>query len=458
MSKRKIPVEKNQNYRAVVEDYTHEGWGVAKIEGYPIFIEGAMEGEEVTFKAFKSGKSFAQGRLTDIHQASPDRVPIQDPVYAQTGTMDLAHMSYPAQLKFKQGQVENALRKIGNLTEVQVQETLGMESPYRYRNKAQVPVRADNQGHLVTGAFRKKSHDLIPIEDFLIQDPVIDQTIIQVRQILEKYGIKAYDDQKNTGHIRHILVRRGHFTGDIMVVLVTRTPKLPHKQEIVGDLEATVAQLVSVVQNINPKKTNLVLGRKSQVLYRQDSYRDRVLNLEFNISHQSFFQVNSKQTEALYRTAIDLADIQAGDQIVDAYCGIGTLTLSLAKEADQVYGVEVVPQAVSDAIKNADLNQIKNVHFVQAKAEKWLVDQAKVGMHADLIFVDPPRKGLDSAFIEAAIQVRPRQIVYISCNPGTLARDLNKFTEAKYQLTQVQPIDMFPQTHHVETVVLMTRK
>lgn len=456
--KRNIPVKKNKQYTEKIIDYTHEGLGVAKVDGYPIFIEEAMVDELVTFKVVKTGKNFGFGIVKDILEANKERVDPIGKVYSQTGTMDLQHMSYAAQLAFKKERVQEAIRKIGHIEDVDVKDTIGMNFPYEYRNKAQVPLREDGYGNLYTGFFRKRSHDVVPIDNFVIQHPAIDEAIITVRNILEEFGIRGYVEENHRGDIKHILVRRGQFTKEVMITLVSRTKNLRYKEEITKRIVDEVPNVVSVVRNINIKRTNVILGRDFEVLYGEDAYTDTLFNLTFKISHQSFFQVNSIQTEKLYQTAIDYADLSRNDIVIDAYSGIGTMTLVAAQKARQVYGIEVVKSAVKNAKENAKLNNIDNVTFEVGKAEEWMVNQAKKGLEIDVMIVDPPRKGLDKTFINAALETSPKRIVYVSCNPSTLARDLKLFTEGGYELKKVQPVDMFPQTYHVECVVLMEKK
>ena len=456
--KRNIPVKKNKQYTEKIIDYTHEGLGVAKVDGYPIFIEEAMVDELVTFKVVKTGKNFGFGIVKDILEANKERVDPIGKVYSQTGTMDLQHMSYAAQLAFKKERVQEAIRKIGHIEDVDVKDTIGMNFPYEYRNKAQVPLREDGYGNLYTGFFRKRSHDVVPIDNFVIQHPAIDEAIITVRNILEEFGIRGYDEENHRGDIKHILVRRGQFTKEVMITLVSRTKNLRYKEEITKRIVDEVPNVVSVVRNINIKRTNVILGRDFEVLYGEDAYTDTLFNLTFKISHQSFFQVNSIQTEKLYQTAIDYADLSRNDIVIDAYSGIGTMTLVAAQKARQVYGIEVVKSAVKNAKENAKLNNIDNVTFEVGKAEEWMVNQAKKGLEIDVMIVDPPRKGLDKTFINAALETSPKRIVYVSCNPSTLARDLKLFTEGGYELKKVQPVDMFPQTYHVETTTLLEKK
>lgn len=456
-SSRHTQLKKNQSYQAEVVDLTYEAMGVVKIENYPIFVEGALPGEVIQFKLVKLNKNYGYGRLEYVHQASPHREEVEEEMYAKTGLMPLQHMSYDLQLQFKRDQVINALQRTAGLTDIEVGPTIGMEDPYAYRNKAQVPVQQVD-GDLQIGAFRQRSHDLVPLEDFKIQDPRIDRALVTVRDILRHYDIATYDEETQSGLIRHIIVRRGHYSGQIMVILVTNGWTLPHNQDIVQDLRQHIQGLVSVIQNINDRNTNVILGDESRVLFGEDAYRDSLLALDFDISHRSFYQVNTLQTEKLYQVAIDWANLKGDEVVVDAYCGIGTITLALARHAKQVYGIEIVEDAVKNAQSNAQLNAMTNAEFVCGPAEELLPQWAASGFYADVLVVDPPRKGLDSAFMDAALQLDPDRIIYISCNPATLARDVKYLMAGGYQPIKVQPVDMFPQTKHIECCCQLVRQ
>ncbi|EXJ22986.1 RNA methyltransferase, TrmA family [Alkalibacterium sp. AK22] len=452
---KKAPVSKNEVLKAEIVDLTHEGAGVAKIDYYPVFIEGALIGETVEFKIVKTKKTFAFGKLIKVIEKSPDRVEVVDKVYAQTGTMPLQHLSYPAQLAFKKKQVETVLQKIGKLEGIKVNEVIGMDSPLGYRNKAQVPVRKID-GRLTTGFFRKNSHDVLPIEDFQIQDPEIDQAIVRIRDIMRQFHVKPYNEKAHTGWLRHIIVRRGHSSKELMVVLVTTNHDFHREEEIVTAIKKALPELVSLIQNINPEKTNVILGSESRILWGEDNYKDQLMGFTFSIGHQSFYQVNSVQTEQLYRTAVDYAGLTGQETVIDAYCGIGTLTLALAQKAEKVYGLEIIEPAIENARLNALNNSVSNVEFKVGPAEEIITEWAEAQLQADVIVVDPPRKGLAPEFIESVLTMKPEKMVYVSCNPATLARDLKLLTEGGYTVEAVQPVDMFPQTYHVECVVLMS--
>jgi len=450
------PVQKNQELTVDIIDLTHEGMGVAKIDHYPIFIENALPQEQMQIKIIKVGKKFAIGKILSIEKTSPDRVSVEDEKLVQTGIAPLSHLRYDKQLLFKKEQVENVLWKIAKMPEIKVLDTLGMEEPIHYRNKAQIPIQRI-EGKLTTGFYRKNSHDLVPIDDFMIQDPAIDDALIKISEILQFYKVKAYNETNHEGFLRHIVIRRGHYSHEMMVILVTRKEKFFKGKEIAAKIHEVLPDVVSVVQNVNPEQTNVILGKEDNVLYGQSYITDQLLEKDFQISPQSFYQVNTQQAEVLYQKAFDLAELKETDTIIDAYAGIGTIGISAADKVSHVYGMELVDQAVQDANKNVALNGLENAVYLPGKAEKVLPQWQNEEIQANVIFVDPPRKGLDESFIQTACEMNPEKIVYISCNPATLARDLVVFAKEGYHTNEVQPVDMFPQTTHVECVVLMSR-
>lgn len=451
-----VPVKKNEKHTVKVEDLTHEGMGVAKIEGYPIFIENALPGEQMEIKIHKTGKSFGYGKMMKRLTSSQSRVEIKDENYTRVGITPLQHMTYASQLVFKRQQLRNVMERIAKMPEVPVFETIGMAEPWGYRNKAQIPVRKQND-KLTTGFFRKNSHDLIAMEDFVIQDPKIDQAVVIVRDIMREFNVKPYNEAENTGNLRHIVVRRGYHTGEIMIVLVTRTNKLFPTSKILPAITEALPEVVSIIQNVNPSRTNKILGPENIVLWGQDYFTDTLLGNTFQISASAFYQVNPTQTEKLYQTVLEYAELTGKETVIDAYCGIGTISLSLAKEAKEVYGIEVVEAAVENAKNNAKLNGIENVTFEAGLAEEVMVEWAEKELAVDLLVVDPPRKGLEGSFIEAALTMKPNKIIYVSCNPATLARDLALLADGGYKVEKVQPVDLFPQTSHVESCSLLTR-
>ena len=454
--KRQIPVHKNEEYSATVTDLTYEGNGLVKIDDFPVFVPNALPGEQITVRITKVASHFAWGRVMDWQTKSADRVDVQNKKYIQTGIAPLGHLKYEAQLKFKQHQIQELLAK-AHLDNIEVLPTLGMEKPYHYRNKAQVPVKMV-RGQLETGFYKRGSHTLVPIEDFYIQDPVIDQAIVVVRDLLRKYHVTPYNEQTGKGIIRTVMVRRGYYSHEVMVVLVTNTKHLPMKQQIVGAIVAGVPEVKSIVQNINDRRTNRLLGDQDVTLWGANEIHDQLLGIDFAISPLSFYQVNPQQTERLYQAAIDNAELDGSQTVIDAYCGIGTISLAVAKHAKRVYGVEIVPAAIADAKKNAQNNEITNAEFVVGKAEEQFAKWQADGLKPDVVIVDPPRKGLAESLIEATGKMAPKKVIYVSCNPATLVRDIQRFAEQGYHVTKpIQPVDQFPQTTHVESVTVLER-
>ncbi|MDM8212999.1 23S rRNA (uracil(1939)-C(5))-methyltransferase RlmD [Enterococcus hirae] len=449
------PVEKNQTLLGTVTDLTYEGLGVVKIDHFPIFIANALPGEEIEYQIVKVGKKIAFGRVVKRIKESPHRQKVPADLL-KTGAAPLAHLDYAEQLKFKEHQVKNAVERIAKLPEVPVLPILGAEQVFHYRNKAQVPVR-NIDTVLATGFFRQRSHDLIPLEDFYIQNEAIDRAIIVVRDLLRKFKIRAYDENYHTGQLRHIIVRRGYYSHEMMIVLVTRKAKFFEGEKLAQAIHEALPGVVSIIQNVNSEKTNVILGDTNKTLWGKDAITDTLLGKTYRISPSSFYQVNTPQAEKLYQTAIDFAELTPEDVAIDAYCGIGTIGLSFADKIKALYGVEVVPQAVEDARYNAAKNGIQNAHFVCSSAEKALEKWQTDGIEPDVIFVDPPRKGLTPAFINSAAETNARRIIYISCNPATLARDLALFAEKGYHTQKIQPVDMFPQTLHTEAVALLVK-
>ncbi|SDR11119.1 23S rRNA (uracil(1939)-C(5))-methyltransferase RlmD [Virgibacillus salinus] len=455
MAKHTAPVEKNETITLNFEDLTHEGNGVGKINGYPLFVPQALPGEEGKVKVVKANKNFGFGKLLELTKESPDRI---EPVcHVHCNGCGLQHMSYSLQLEMKQNQVKNAMKKIAHLEHVPVKSIIGMDDPLHYRNKVQIPVGEKN-GELITGFYQKRSHRIIEnTETCVTHNEVINGVVKSVRDIANRLGIKAYNEQKHNGVLRHIMVRTGEETKDIMVVLVTRTDKLPHQDELVKELTSEFPHIKSVVHNVNHKRTNVIMGDKSKVIWGDEYIHDKIGEITFAISAKSFYQVNPAQTRKLYDKALEYADIGTKDTVIDAYCGIGTISLFMAQKARKVYGVEVVPEAISDAKKNAKLNGITNAEFYVGEAEKVMPWWKMQGLNPDVIVVDPPRKGCDEELLKAMTEMQPKRIVYVSCNPSTLARDLRVLEDRGYATQVVQPVDMFPQTGHVECCALIER-
>jgi len=475
-----IPVEKNKEYIIDINGMGYEGEGVGKIEDFTIFVPGALNGETVRVKVVKVNKNFAFGKLLDVMEKSKYRTDPVCNIYKRCGGCQLQHFSYGAQLKFKKQRVEDCIKRIGKLkvkelefrngenlknnnidnsspkNQVIVHNTIGMDNPYRYRNKVQLPV-GEKDGEVKIGFYAQRSHEIIHMDECSIQDEVADEVVKLVQGWIKKYNIKTYNEEEHNGIIRHIMIRRAFKTGEIMVVVITKTKELPHKDELVGLICKSVNGVKSIIQNVNDKKTNVILGQYCKTLWGKDTISDYIGEFKFNISPLSFFQVNPIQTEILYNKALEYANLTGNEVVFDAYCGTGTISLFLSKKAKKVYGVEIVTEAIENAKVNATENNVNNVEFIVGQSEKVIPELIAKGVKADVVVVDPPRKGCEKILLEAITKMQPRRIVYVSCDPGTLARDLSILNELGYNTLEIQPVDMFPQTAHVENVALIVR-
>ena len=454
-------VEKNKEYIFDIISQGYEGEGIAKIDNkYPIFIEGALKGEKVKVRIVKVNKNFAYGKLIEVLEASEERVNPPCAIYKRCGGCKLQHASYKAQLDFKWDKVKDCVSKIGKLDPSIVKYPLGMEEPWRYRNKVQLPIGLIN-GEVKIGFFAPRSHDIIDMESCLIQDEIGDKVVKLTREWIEKFNIRPYNldgEYDEKGVVRHIMIRRGFTTNEVMVVLVTNGEKLPHKEEFVDLMVKNIPGIKSVIQNINSKKTNVILGLESKTLWGEDTISDYIGDFRFNISPLSFFQVNPTQTEVLYGKALEYANLTGNEEVFDAYCGTGTITLFLSQKAKKVYGVEIIPQAIDNAWINAKENKVENVEFFVGESEVVIPDLINNGVKADVVVVDPPRKGCDKKLLDAITNIDAKKIVYVSCDPSTLGRDLAILEENGYKTLEVQPVDMFPNTSHVENVAKLIKK
>ena len=454
-------VEKNKEYIFDIISQGYEGEGIAKIDNkYPIFIEGALKGEKVKVRIVKVNKNFAYGKLMEVLEASEERVNPPCAIYKRCGGCKLQHASYKAQLDFKWDRVKDCVSKIGKLDPSIVKYPLGMEEPWRYRNKVQLPIGLIN-GEVKIGFFAPRSHDIIDMESCLIQDEIGDKVVKLTREWIEKFNIRPYNgdgEYDEKGIVRHIMIRRGFTTNEVMVVLVTNGEKLPHKEEFVDLMVKNIPGIKSVIQNINSKKTNVILGLESKTLWGEDTVSDYIGDFRFNISPLSFFQVNPIQTEVLYGKALEYANLTGNEEVFDAYCGTGTITLFLSQKAKKVYGVEIIPQAIDNAWINAKENKVENVEFFVGESEVVIPDLINKGVKADVVVVDPPRKGCDKKLLDAITHIDAKKIVYVSCDPSTLGRDLKVLEENGYKTLEVQPVDMFPNTAHIENVALLIKK
>ena len=479
-------INKNDVVTVKIEDISSEGQGIGIIRdestgadacGFVLFIKDTVIGDVVEAKVMKTKKTYGYARLVRIIEPSPDRVTARCPVARQCGGCQLQEMSYEAQLRFKQNKVANNLKRLGGLGEADyvMHPIVGMtapDEPYHYRNKAQFPVGCDRDGNIKIGFYAGRTHDIIDCMDCCIGDPVNEDILRIVRQWMTDNNIKPYNEEKHSGVVRHILIRTGRATGEICVCLVINADKLQRYDSLVGEL-AKIDGMTSIMINVNREKTNVILGRHCETLWGRPYIEDCIGDVRYRISPLSFYQVNPVQTKRMYDKVLEYAQLTGNEAVWDLYCGIGTISLFLAKNAKKVYGVEIVPQAIEDARNNAALNNIDNAQFFVGKAEEVLPEwyekrDSKEERHADVIVVDPPRKGCDSVLLDTITAMHPDRIVYVSCDSATLARDLKYLTEKvcsegkegeySYQVEKVQPVDMFPWSAHVETVVGLQRK
>lgn len=456
MSDTTIPVSKNMEIELHIDNLGYEGEGVGRYDGFTLFVPGALPNERIRAKVLKVKKSYGYAKLLEVVEQSSDRVAPPCPIYDRCGGCSLQHLSYEAQLEYKRQLVIDNLARIGRITDVAVHPTLGMSAPWRYRNKVQVPI-GECEGGLVAGFYAKGTHDIINMDACLIQHESGDQVVATVKKIAAQLGISAYNEETGKGLLRHVVAKVGFNTGELMIVLITNELKIPRLDEWIRLIREEIPAVKSIIQNVNNKRTNVIFGNKSITLWGQDVIYDTIGDLKFAISARSFFQVNPVQTEVLYGKALEYAGLSGDETVIDAYCGIGTISLFLAKMANKVYGVEIVPEAIADAKRNVELNGIDNVVFEVGTAEDVMPKWAEAGVQADVIVVDPPRKGCEESLLKTIIDMQPKRVVYVSCNPSTLARDLRVLEDGGYRTVEVQPVDMFPHTGHVECVVRIYR-
>lgn len=468
-----VPVAKNDEVLLDIIGLTHEGEGVGRADGYTLFVQGALPGEKVRAKVLKTKKQYGYAKLLELVESSPHRIAPPCPIYDQCGGCQLQHMEYAAQLAWKRQLVVDNLERIGKLQvakaesaadeaneaggSVTVLPTLGMDEPWRYRNKAQVPIGAA-EGGLVGGFYTRGSHRIVDMETCLIQHEHNDAVVATVKRLGRELGISAYQEESGRGLLRHVVVKKAFRTGEMMLVLVTNGRDIPHADAWIGSIREALPDVVSICQNVNTKETNVIFGPETRVLWGRDVIYDYIGEVQFAISPRSFYQVNPVQTEVLYNRTVAYAGLTGSETVIDAYCGIGTISLFLAQHAGQVYGVEIVPEAIEDARANARLNEMKNVVFEVGASEDVIPAWKEQGVDPDVIVVDPPRKGCDPRLLETILQMKPERVVYVSCNPSTLARDLRVLEDGGYRTVEVQPVDMFPWTVHVEAVCSLVYK
>lgn len=453
-------VEKNKEYILDIISIGYEGEGIAKIEGYPIFIEGAILGEKVKVLIVKVKKNYAYGKLIEVIEPSSERIEPKCSIYKRCGGCTVQHMSYKKQLDYKFERVKDCITKIGGLSEELVKYPIGMNNPERYRNKVQLPVGMV-KGELNIGFYASRSHNIIDLDTCLIQDKVADRVTNLARQWMLKYNIQpaSIDGVFNKkGLIRHIMIRKGFTTNEVMVVLVSTKEKVPYINEFINEIVEKIDGIKSIVLNVNKENTNVILGQECMTLWGEDTITDYIDNFKFNISPLSFFQVNPVQTEKLYSKALEYAGLTGEEIVFDAYCGTGTITLFLSQKAKKVYGVEIIEPAIINARENARINNIENAEFFVGKSEEVIPELIEKGIVPEVIVVDPPRKGCDIKLLEAIGKAKPNKVVYVSCDPSTLARDLKILEEQGYKTEEVQPVDMFPMTSHIENVTLLVKE
>lgn len=438
----------NEIYQVNIVSLNSNAQGVGRLEDFTVFVEGALPDEVVKIKIVEVKKNYAVGDLLEIIKSSAERIEPRCSIYSECGGCQLQHLSYNAQLKWKRRQVVDALKRIGKI-DVTVKDTIGMSDPWRYRNKMQFPV-GRTKSKIQIGCFAKSSHKVIDTDSCLIQRPQNDEILQAVRKVADKFKVSVYDEDRHRGVLRHVMGRVG--LNETMLVLVTATEKLPNEKTIIRALRNELPNITSIQQNIQMQHNNVILGRETKILYGKRTIKDKIGKLEFNISARSFFQVNTVQAEKLYQTVLNFADLKGHEVVIDAFCGTGTITLFLAKHAKFAYGIEIVSSAIADAKLNARLNNVRNAQFITGDATAIL---PKLGVKPDVMVLDPPRAGCDEKFLLTIAKLKPSKVVYVSCNPATLARDLNILESNGFKTQIVQPVDMFPFTSHVEAVALV---
>ena len=462
-------MQKNETARVTIEDIGVNGEGIGRVNGYTLFIKDAVIGDVVEAKVMKAKKNYGYARLMQIITPSPDRVEPKCPFARKCGGCQIQEMSYEKQLEFKNKKIRGNLERIGGFSpdvlDKVMEPIIGMEEPFYYRNKAQFPFGTDKDGNPVTGFYAGRTHDIIANTDCALGVPVNQEILEIVLEFMKKHGIASYNEKTGKGLVRHVLIRFGFTTKEIMVCLVVNGKKIPHSEELVEKLRK-IEGMTSITMSPNMKNTNVIMGESYETLWGQGFITDYIGAVKYQISPLSFYQVNPVQTEKLYGLALEYAGLKGDETVWDLYCGIGTISLFLAQKAKEVYGVEIVPQAIEDAKNNARINGIENASFYVGKAEEVLPEYYREyeekhpgeTAHADVIVVDPPRKGCEESLLETMAAMRPDRIVYVSCDSATLARDLKVLCQKGYQLERVRGTDQFPMSVHVETVALLTRK
>ena len=449
---------KNDLVTLEIEDCGIDGEGIGKADGFTVFVKDAVIGDTVTAKIIKAKKNYGYGRLMEVLKPSPYRVEPKCEFARQCGGCQLQALSYEQQLVFKTNKVKGHLERIGGFTDIPMEPIIGMDELFHYRNKAQFPVGRNKEGKIVTGFYAGRTHNIIENRDCALGVAENKEVLDRVIAHMEKYGIEPYNEATGKGLVRHVLIRYGYFTKEVMVCLILNGNKIPKEELLVKSL-CEIPGMTSITINVNKKHSNVILGEEIRLLWGQEYITDRIGDISYQISPLSFYQVNPMQTQKLYAKALEYADLHGEETVWDLYCGIGTISLFLAQKAKFVRGVEIVPAAIENAKENAKLNGLENTEFFVGKAEEVLPrEYKKNGVYADVIVVDPPRKGCDETLLETMIEMNPERIVYVSCDSATLARDLKYLCERGYELRKVCPVDQFGMTVHVETVVLLSQQ
>ena len=450
-------IQKNEEYVVEIIDNGYEGEGIAKIDDFTIFVQGAIQGEKVKIVIVKVLKSYAYGKIIEFINKSKYRQEPDCNTYKRCGGCNLRHIKYEETLNLKQNIVQNLVNK-ALINKITVEPTVGMKNPYHYRNKAQYPVGIDKEGNPIIGVFANRTHDVIPMQNCLIQDTESENIAKFILEFIKQNDISVYNENTKKGLFRHIVIKKGLKTEQLMCILVINGRNIPYEKELIAKLNNKFPNIKSIIKNINIKNTNVILGTENINIYGNEYIEDIMGEYVFRISPLSFYQVNPVQAENLYNLAVDMAEISKNDVVFDLYCGIGTISIFVAKYAKKVYGVEIVKEAVDMAIENAKRNHVENIEFLDGDAE-YVVDKLinDDGITADVVIFDPPRKGLDNKTIDNILKILPKKVVYISCNPATLVRDLTKF-ENYYDVLKIQPVDMFPFTSHVECCSVLQLK
>lgn len=452
-----MQVEKNKEYIVEIIDNGFEGEGIAKLEGFTIFIPNAIKGETVKILIVKVLKSHAFGKIIEIIKADKSRIESDCTTYKRCGGCDLRHIKYEETLKIKQNAVQSLVNKTLK-NKIKVQETLGMENPYYYRNKAQYPVGINKEGKATIGVFANRTHEIIPIETCFIQNKKSQELAKNIVDFINKNNISIYNEKTQKGLIRHIVTKVGIKTNEMMCIIVINGKNIPKESELINEILIKFPEVKTIVKNVNTKNTNVIMGKENINIYGDGYIKDKLGDYIFKISPNSFYQVNPIQAEKLYNIGVESAEITKNDTVFDLYCGIGTISIFMAKYAKKVYGIEIIEEAVKDAKENAKINNIENAEFFAGDVEEILENLInKEKIIPDIIMIDPPRKGMDNKSIENILKIKPKRLVYISCNPATLVRDLAKLEEF-YEIKNIKPVDMFPFSKHVEVCALLELK